>query len=205
MRSLEALGRVQLSRTLFMRDFLFSEIAAVQRISNVPSEPDIAVAAGRELCVQLLEPLQATFGRLSIRSAYRSSEVNAAGHVHKLGWASNDYERARHIWDRLDGAAMMGAKVVVVVPWLIDRSAEKQNWQSMAWWIHDHLPYSEVDFFPQLGVFDIAWHQAPKRTIQSVTDNGSYLIRPGDDTHGNDHRQAYIGFPALATRVSLEY
>jgi hypothetical protein len=57
MRSLEALGRVQLSRTLFMRDFLFSEIAAVQRISNVPSEPDIAVAAGRELCVQLLEPL----------------------------------------------------------------------------------------------------------------------------------------------------
>jgi hypothetical protein len=71
-RSAEALGRVRLSRSFFMRDFLYSEIANVHRITNLPDDPDLAIAAGRRLCEDLLEPLQATFGRIAIRSAYRS-------------------------------------------------------------------------------------------------------------------------------------
>ena len=53
------------------RDFLFSEIAAVEGLSNLPDDPELAIAAGRGLCENLLEPLQATFGRIAIRSAYR--------------------------------------------------------------------------------------------------------------------------------------
>ena len=70
-RSLENLGRVRLSDSFFMRDFLHSEIADFFGIPNLPDEPELAIAAGRRLCLELLEPLQATFGRLAIRSAYR--------------------------------------------------------------------------------------------------------------------------------------
>jgi len=65
-----------------MRDFLFSEIATIHGMNNLPEEPDLAIAAGRGLCENLLEPLQKTFGRLAIRSAYRSPKVNAFGNAH---------------------------------------------------------------------------------------------------------------------------
>jgi len=73
---LEDFGRVRLSKSFFMRDFLFSDIAAVHGLSNVPDDPDLAIAAGTRLCEELLEPLQECFGRLAIRSAYRSCAVN---------------------------------------------------------------------------------------------------------------------------------
>lgn len=64
-------GRVRLSKSFFMRDFLFSDIATIHGMANVPDNPDLAIAAGKQLCEQLLEPLQDTFGRIAIRSAYR--------------------------------------------------------------------------------------------------------------------------------------
>ena len=24
------------------------------------------------------------------------------------------------------------------------------DWEAMAWWVHDHLPYSEMQFFPKI-------------------------------------------------------
>ena len=88
-RQAEEFGRVRLSRTFFMRDFLYSEISAIHGIPNFPDDPDAAIASGRELCEGLLEPLQATFGRLAIRSAYRSPAVNAFGCANRLSCASN--------------------------------------------------------------------------------------------------------------------
>src|ERR1700733_1317467 len=54
-RSAEMLGRVRLSQSFFMRDFLHSEIANIHGISNVPDDPDLAIAAGQHLCEELLE------------------------------------------------------------------------------------------------------------------------------------------------------
>jgi hypothetical protein len=54
-RSAEALGRVRLSQSFFMRDFLHSEIAAINGMTNLPDDPDLAIAAGRKLCEHLLE------------------------------------------------------------------------------------------------------------------------------------------------------
>ena len=76
---LEELGRVRLSKTFFMRDFLYSEIANWYGVQNFPEHPDIAIRTGTQLCEQLLEPLQTKFGRLEIRSAYRSPTVNQLG------------------------------------------------------------------------------------------------------------------------------
>src|SRR3954451_18788346 len=80
-RSLEQLGRVRLSSSFFMRDFLHSEIADLHGIPNIPDDPDLAIAAGRCLCEELLEPLQVAFGRLAIRSASRAPAVNAFGNA----------------------------------------------------------------------------------------------------------------------------
>ena len=74
-------GRVRLSKSFFMRDFLFPDIVGVQGLANLPDEPDLAIAAGSRLCEDLLEPLQEAFGRVAIRSAYRSCEVKALGNA----------------------------------------------------------------------------------------------------------------------------
>jgi hypothetical protein len=195
-RSAEALGRVRLSRSFFMRDFLYSEIATMHRLSNVPENPDLAVATGRRLCGELLEPLQATFGRIAIRSAYRSPTVNAYGNRHDFNCSSNERNFGRHIWDR-PGPRGMGAVACIVVPWLVDRAEEGTSWEAMAWWIHDHLPYSELQFFPKLLAFNIGWHEQPKRTIFSFVAPRGYLTKPGFSNHSGNHAAAYGGFPRL--------
>jgi hypothetical protein len=179
-----------------MRDFLYSEIASIQGMTNMPDNPDLAIAAGRGLCENLLEPLQATFGRLAIRSAYRSPEVNAYGCAHHLSCASNERNLARHTWDRLSKQGM-GAVTSVVVPWLVDSAASGINWHAMAWWIHDNLPYSELQFFPKLMAFNIGWHVTPKRTIYSYISPRGFLTKPGHPNHDGDHSHLYRGFPRL--------
>jgi hypothetical protein len=59
-RAAEAFGRTRLSYSFFMRDFLHSEIAAIEGMANLPDDPEVAIAAGRRLCENLLEPLQDT-------------------------------------------------------------------------------------------------------------------------------------------------
>src|SRR5262249_56791976 len=108
-RSLEQLGRMRLSSSFFMRDFLHSEIADFYGIPNIPDDPALAIAAGWRLCEELLEPLQATFGRLAIRSGYRAPAVNAFGNAHRLSCASNERNHARHIWDRRGAPRAHGA------------------------------------------------------------------------------------------------
>ena len=197
-RSAEALGRVRLSRSFFMRDFLHSEIAVIQGLSNLPENPDLAIAAGKRLCEALLEPLQATFDRIAIRSAYRSPEVNACGNAHYWNCASNERNYGRHIWDRL-GPQGMGAMACIAVPWLVDQAEKGMSWQAMAWWIHDHLPYSELQFFPKLLAFNIGWQEQPKRTIFSFISPRGYLTKPGFPNHDGDHAAWYGGFPSLSS------
>jgi hypothetical protein len=201
-RNAEEFSRTRLSHSFFMRDFLFSEIAAIEGMPNLPDDPALAIAAGQGLCQQLLEPLQATFGRLAIRSAYRSPEVNGFGCLHRLSCASNEKNLARHTWDKRN-AHGMGALTTVVVPWLVDQMATGTSWEAMAWWIHDHLPYSELQFFPKLGAFNIGWHEVPKRTIYSYIAPRGYLTKPGYPNHAGSHAHLYQGFPELAEGIGL--
>jgi hypothetical protein len=196
-RAAEAFGRIRLSGSFFMRDFLFSEIATIHGFANLPNDPDLAVAAGRRLCEELLEPLQATFGRLAIRSAYRSPRVNAYGNKRYHSCASNAHDAARHIWDRRGTDGGMGAMTSVVVPWLVDRLEKGVTWQAMAWWIHDHLLYSELQFFPKLAAFNIGWHEYPRRRITSFAAPRGLLTKPGLANHDGSHRHEYPGFPTL--------
>jgi hypothetical protein len=100
--ALESLGRERLSASFFMRDFLYSEIANWHQLQNLPKFPVHALRTGRSLCTELLEPLQERFGRIHIRSGYRSPYVNAFGNLNNLNCASNEKNYSGHIWDYPD-------------------------------------------------------------------------------------------------------
>lgn len=119
--ALERLGSIRLSPSFFMREFLYSEIAKLHGLSNIPDDPDLAIEVGRKLCEELLEPLNATFGRVAIRSSYRSCLVNQFGNENKLGCARNEANYAGHIWDRRDAEGLKGAMACIVLPWFTDR------------------------------------------------------------------------------------
>jgi hypothetical protein len=94
-----------------------------------------------------------------------------------------------------DARGCMGALTTAVVPWFADRYDEGADWRAMAWWIHDHLPYSELRFFPKLAAFNIGWHERPKRRIDSFIRPRGCLTRPGMENHSGVHSHAYAIFP----------
>lgn len=197
--ALTKLGRVRLSKSFFMRDFLYSEIAVIHGLANIPDDPDLAIAAGTRLCEELLEPLQDAFGRIAVRGSYRSSEVNALGNrLMRQGKAAyncstNHSSWAGHIWDRLDDRGLMGATACVIVPGFIDRFPEPQSWTRLAWWIHDHLPYSSLCFFPVMRAFNIRWREVPERRIDSFVAPRGCLTKPGMANHDGSHAAEWRG------------
>lgn len=60
-----------------------------------------------------------------------------------------------------------------------------------AWWIHDHLPYSHLEFFPKYWAFNIGWHERPARTIYSYTQPRGFLTRPGMDNHDGKREELW--------------
>ena len=199
---LEDLGRVRLSRSFFMRDFLYSEIAAFYGKLNVPSNPDLAIANGKRLCEELLEPLQATFGRIAIRSAYRSAEINALGNERQHNCGSNEHNYAAHIWDHPDKDGLHGAMACIVVPWFTDRYEQGGDWRALAYWIHNHLPYSTMQFFPKLSAFNIDWHEKPRRSVVSYIEPKRSDLKAGDPPRP-DLASFYAGFPELRSPETL--
>ncbi|HEX6118008.1 MAG TPA: hypothetical protein VFZ03_01065 [Dongiaceae bacterium] len=197
MRGLEAFSRTRLSPSFYMRDFLYSEVAGFHGIPNLPDDPDLAIAVGRALCETLLEPLQAAFGRIAIRAAFRSRRVTAAGHERGECGSVTD-NAAYHIWDLRDAEGRAGGCATVVVPWFTDRYAATGDWKAMGWWIHDHLPYSHIRFMPRLAAINIQWHQQPKRRIDSFLKPRGCLTRPGMANHDGSHRVRYPDFPRAA-------
>jgi len=191
LKALENYGRIRLSKSFFMRDMLHSEISNLYGIPNIPSDPDLAVEVGRALCENLLEPLQEKFGKVSIRSAYRSSAVNQFGNKREYGCASNAKNAGKHIWDVRDKNGQYGAMATIVINSLIPYFETPGSWKAIAWYIHDNLPYSTLCFYPKLGAFNIGWHQCPERRIISQIPPRCCLTRDGMENHTGSHLSDY--------------
>lgn len=196
--SLEEFGRQRLSKSFFMRDFLYSEIANFYGLVNIPDKPDLALQVGRHLCEELLEPLQDRFGRISVRSAYRSCAVNQKGNDHDHGCARNEANYAAHIWDRPDAKNRIGATACVVVNAFVPYYERSGHWEALAWWIHDHLPHhSGLEFFPKLAAFNIAWRTEPDPSIRSyIPPRSGWLTKPGGENFAGLHEAEYRDFLA---------
>ncbi|MBT0959185.1 hypothetical protein IV417_17495 [Alphaproteobacteria bacterium KMM 3653] len=194
MWSLETFGRVRLSEYFYMREFLYSEIANFHERQNIPDNPDLAVERGRAFCTELLDPLEETFGRVAVRSGLRSADLNRFGNENKLNCARNDFPGECHIWDNPQHA-IAGASIVI--PWFADQYQQGRDWRDLAWWIHDHLPYSEQWFFPKLCALNLSWEPQPRRTISSyIAPRGKLLAAGADPTEPLELRQErYEDFP----------
>jgi hypothetical protein len=196
-KALEDFGRIRLSKSFFMRDFLYSEISQIEGIPNIPDNPEMAIQAGRALCENVLEPIQEKLGRISIRSAYRSCSVNAKGAENKNQYncASNESNYARHIWDRKDSKGCMGATACIVVNSFIPYYERTNNWTALAWWVHDNIPdYSGMCFFQKLAAFNVSWHENPKKVISSYVPPKGILTQPGMPNFNGNHEKEYEDF-----------
>lgn len=189
--ALEKLGRERLSPNFFFRDFLYSEISNYHGIANLPHFPKIAIEAARGLSLNLLEPLTAAFGKISIRSAYRSPEVNEFGNRNGLSCASNEANYAGHIYDYRDSDGALGATATIVINSYVDQFEATGEWCALAWFIHDHLLYSSLYFFPKLCAFNLTWSENPRRTIKSYIQPKGTLTKPGMANHDGPHPDAY--------------
>ena len=195
--TLETLGRVRLSESFFMRDFLYSEISQIEGIANIPDDPDLTIFVGKQLCENVLEPIQAALGRLSIRSAYRSCAVNAKGAENKnqCNCSKNEANYAGHIWDKKDADGCMGATACIIVNSFIPYYERTSKWTALAWWIHDHIPsYSAMQFFPKFAAFNISWHEQPKKQIHSYIEPRGCLTRPDMTNFDGSHAKEYQQF-----------
>lgn len=196
MWSLETLGRVKLSKHFYMRDFLYSEIGNFHEHQNIPDNPDLAIETGSAFCQSLLDPLEETFGRIAVRSGYRSLSLNQFGNENRLNCAANDHPLECHIWDRGQGDARI-AGASIVIPWFAERYEQGRDWRDLAWWLHDHLDYSEIWFFPKLCAFNLVWRPKPHRTISSyIAPRGKMLAAGHEPKEKLPERQArYADFP----------
>lgn len=83
----------------------------------------------------------------------------------------------------------------IVIPWFLDRYESGADWQSMAYWIHNNLPYSQLQFFPKLCAFNIGWHEEPQRVIHSYINPKGVLLRGSQPDLSLV--SYYQGFPSL--------
>lgn len=208
--ALTELGRVRLSEHFFMREMLYSEVANFHGMPNIPDDSALAIEVGRQLCTQILEPLHRTFGHVSVRSAFRSGEVNGycnrrheetGGRDAGYYCSDNAYSAARHIWDRRDARGYMGGTVSVVIPWYLPHFERTGDPLPLAWWIRDHIgAYAEMMFFPWLCAFNIRWYEGPSQKA-IILDDGQEDRLLCDATMadwGDDRSPLYAGFPAFA-------
>jgi len=196
--ALTDLGRMRLSEHFFMREMLYSEVANLHGMPNIPDYPDLAIEAGSNLCQKVLEPIYRAFGGVTVRSAYRSPSVNGfcneQQRLGKSGYScgSNENNYAGHIWDyRLDG--FLGATATIVVPGYLDYFEKKQDFRPLAWWIHDHVPeHAGMYFFPKLCAFNISWFEGPcDQAIMSYVQPKGTLTKKGMGNFGGDHSGFY--------------
>ena len=192
--ALEKLGRVRLSDNFFMREMLYSSIGDYFGLPNYPEDPELAVKAGTELCQNLLEPLRKKFGHVVVRSAYRSPTVNEYGNENNLNCASNEKNAAYHIWDLRDKQGNMGACATIQIPKIMDNVTGSEQWTSLAWWIHDHLPYHSQFYFNSNGTLNLGWRENPERWIRSYVAPKGYLTKKGMDNWDGDHSNEYSSF-----------
>jgi hypothetical protein len=199
-KALEKLGRVQLSKSFFMREFLYSEISQIGQIPNIPDDPELTILAGKNPCENVLEPIQDVLGRISIRSAFRSCEVNQKGSETKESCSTNDKNYAEHIWDKRDKHGFMRATAFIIVTSFIPYYEQTNDWTALAWWIHDHISaYANMTFLPKYAAFNINWNENPgyEKFIYSDIENphssksSGYLTKKGIDNFEGSHEDSY--------------
>lgn len=156
----ELLARTRLSPNFILRDFLLSTEAASLGHSNYPSDNvDQVIASGRQLCVQLLEPILERFGRFAITFGYQSRETI------EHGWspeerAAKKHSSSPHQWDRGTFGASVYCRVDILLFCVEDGRITKEDF---ARWCMMNLDIDLLMQWQRSNVFCITISPKPRR------------------------------------------
>ena len=116
-----------------------------------------------------------------------------------MNCASNEANRASHIWDQRDAEGNLGACSSIVIPWFARKFETGRDWKDLAWWIHDHLDYHAITFFPKRAALNLTWRENPKRKISSWIGPTRTLLAAGGepDEPLALRKQRYADFPTF--------
>ena len=163
------------SRAIFHARLSASEIAVWHGLRNVPSTPDLAVRNGRMLASSCWSRCRPPSGA-SIRSATARPRSTTWANRNNLNCASNEEELRAPIWDQPDANGQHGAMACIVVPWLVDYMQKAAPGQPWPGGFTTTCPYASLYFFA-VGAFNIGWHEAPERRIDSYAPPKGCLTR----------------------------
>ena len=190
-KGLETLGRIRLSDSFFLRDFLFSEISAIHGIPNIPDNPDLAIAAGRRLCAELLEPPNADPRRhqypqrIPLRRAERIRQpAQTQQCLERQGLRRTHLGPPRRRW--LHGGDRLYRHPAV-------RRPVCRRGRLAGTGLVDPRPpaLSHLQFFPKLRAFNIQWHERPRKCIDSFIAPRGCLTKPDMVNHAGGHSNWY--------------
>ena len=157
-------------------------------LSSVQGGANVAVAAEGEtpsilLHVGLVNEDEGNFGS-EISKALRSIDILEIKVFEQTADAEGSVAKGK-------------AAASIVIPWFADRYAEGRDWRDLAWWLHDHLDYSEIWFFPKLCAFNLVWRPNPLRRIDSYIAPRGCLLAPGAEPEEPlaARRRRYADFP----------
>ena len=105
---------------------------------------------------------------------------------------------------REDAEGRMGATASIVVHAVLPYYERTGHWEAIAWWVHDHLPYADMEFFPKLCAFNLQWREGtPTRRISSfIPPRRGLLTAPGMPNHSGRHEAEYAALLAEIVRLS---
>jgi len=134
---------MQLTEHFTLAELVRSDMAARHGLRNMPD--DAGIERLRALCVAILEPVRAHFGRpVAVNSGYRSVALNA-----KIPGSSN---RSQH-------------SLCEAVDFEVSGHANAE----VAWWVRDHLAFDQlileayVAGDPHSGWVHVSWKPAGRR------------------------------------------
>lgn len=174
----EKLARVRLSDNFLMRDFLFSTHAASLGLSNYPTDDiEQVIASGKQLCTQVLEPIQERFGRFAITFGYQSREVMER-HWTEEERIAKKHSSSPHQWDRGTFGKEIYARVDILPYCLEDGQVSKHDFGH---WVMHNLDIDLLMQWKRSNVSCITIGPQPRRVWLAWVptgqgDNGSNKV-----------------------------
>ncbi len=91
----------------------------------------------------------------------------------------------------------MGATACVIVHAFIPYYEATGHWEALAWWIHDHLPYDDLEFFPKFAALNINWREQRRGRIYSfIPPRRGVLTKAGMENFEGRHEGEYAAWVA---------
>ena len=90
----------------------------------------------------------------------------------------------------------MGATASIVVHAFLPYYQRTGHWEAIAWWVHDHLPYADMEFFPKLSAFNVQWKEGPplRRIYSFIPPRRGLLTKPGMPNWAGSHASEYAAW-----------